>query len=417
VFIGEQAGYTNVSGNANVFLGFQAGYYETGSNKLFIDNQKRADEADARAKALIYGVFAPEVANQSLTVNANTDFSAGFTTLNYGTSAPSLTTNGQLAVAYVGSAARLYFQANGATYYIDKTGGFGIPAQETVDPLSGDKMKIGDIVVGMINQNLGDEKTPEESSLHGIWVKWDSVKKQLLQEIREAGAILPEGDWGTASSLDSSEKIKNVDTTTMLEKVVNALKSLGISVKDGVAHIKELTVKKLTAETTRTERLEMIDSVTGEIYCTWIENGIWQKAKGDCASVKIITPAIKEEQLTPPEEKIKDEESEKEESETEEPEEVHKSEEDKSDEEPGDSDELIQEATSGLLNGIRESVRQLFAGKFSKNIFWDIRNKIRAEFINGIHELNNSIKISLEKTIPVLIESQFNYIKGILKIK
>jgi trimeric autotransporter adhesin len=67
--IGNNAGFTNTVGNNNLFIGSSAGYYETGSNKLFIDNQPRANETDARAKALIYGVFDADPANQVLTVN------------------------------------------------------------------------------------------------------------------------------------------------------------------------------------------------------------------------------------------------------------------------------------------------------------------------------------------------------------
>jgi hypothetical protein len=54
----------------NVALGYGAGYYETGSNKLFIDNQSRADEQDGRNKAMIYGVFDADPANQKLSFNA-----------------------------------------------------------------------------------------------------------------------------------------------------------------------------------------------------------------------------------------------------------------------------------------------------------------------------------------------------------
>ena len=67
-FFGYAAGYTN-SGSGNVILGYLAGYYETGSNKLFIDNAPRVNEADARVKALIYGIFDAAVANQSLAFN------------------------------------------------------------------------------------------------------------------------------------------------------------------------------------------------------------------------------------------------------------------------------------------------------------------------------------------------------------
>jgi hypothetical protein len=45
--VGAYAGYTLADGmSGGVYLGYQAGYYETGSNKLFIDNAKRTDEAD-----------------------------------------------------------------------------------------------------------------------------------------------------------------------------------------------------------------------------------------------------------------------------------------------------------------------------------------------------------------------------------
>jgi len=66
--IGDSAGYSN-TGTGSVFLGFSAGYYETASSKLFIDNATRASEADARTKALVYGVFDAAVANQIFTVN------------------------------------------------------------------------------------------------------------------------------------------------------------------------------------------------------------------------------------------------------------------------------------------------------------------------------------------------------------
>lgn len=68
-YIGKTAGFTNITGDQNVFVGKEAGYYETGSSKLFIDNAARASEADARTKALIYGVFNAATASQFLTIN------------------------------------------------------------------------------------------------------------------------------------------------------------------------------------------------------------------------------------------------------------------------------------------------------------------------------------------------------------
>jgi len=68
--VGAYAGYNQV-GSGNVNLGKEAGYFETGSNKLFIDNDKRVNEADARVKSLIYGQFDANPINQFLNVNGN----------------------------------------------------------------------------------------------------------------------------------------------------------------------------------------------------------------------------------------------------------------------------------------------------------------------------------------------------------
>ena len=78
--IGGAALVYNATGNNNVGLGYQAGYYERGSNKLFIDNQQRANEADGRIKALIYGVFNATATDQTLRLTA----SVGINTADYG---------------------------------------------------------------------------------------------------------------------------------------------------------------------------------------------------------------------------------------------------------------------------------------------------------------------------------------------
>jgi hypothetical protein len=63
------AGYTATGGDGNVFLGFKAGYYETGDNKLFIDNQDRSSEAIARTEALIVGLFTDSSTTQEIRFN------------------------------------------------------------------------------------------------------------------------------------------------------------------------------------------------------------------------------------------------------------------------------------------------------------------------------------------------------------
>ena len=60
------------------------------------------------------------------------------------------------------------------------------------------------------------------------------------------------------------------------------LASLGLAVDEyGV-----LEVGKLKAKTVAAEQIEMKDKVTGEIYCTWLENGEWVKVKSSCEDLK-----------------------------------------------------------------------------------------------------------------------------------
>lgn len=78
--IGVYAGQSNVGGCQSVFIGYKAGYYETASNTLYIDNAQRTDQADGRIKALIYGTFNATVAYQTLRLNA----SVGINTTSFG---------------------------------------------------------------------------------------------------------------------------------------------------------------------------------------------------------------------------------------------------------------------------------------------------------------------------------------------
>lgn len=69
--VGLQSGKNITTTSGGVFLGYKAGFFETGANKLFIDNAPRASEADGRLKALVYGIFDALTANQFFTLNAH----------------------------------------------------------------------------------------------------------------------------------------------------------------------------------------------------------------------------------------------------------------------------------------------------------------------------------------------------------
>jgi len=68
--VGTSALISVVSGSGNVAIGATAGYYETGSNTFYVDNQTRTDEATGQASSLLYGTFNATPASQTLAINA-----------------------------------------------------------------------------------------------------------------------------------------------------------------------------------------------------------------------------------------------------------------------------------------------------------------------------------------------------------
>lgn len=133
--LGAYAGITGDGSNC-VFIGNNAGRFETGSNKLFIDGILRTNEADARVKALIYGVFAAATADQELHFNATVEtlelltLSGGLVTTetidasagevlveDNATAEPTGKSDGYVGVAKIGGQGRIYFEVEGTMYY------------------------------------------------------------------------------------------------------------------------------------------------------------------------------------------------------------------------------------------------------------------------------------------------------------
>lgn len=135
--------------------------------------------------------------------------------------------NGSLVVDSANG--RLYFRYGSAWHYIAQTAGFQIPNYEIKDPISGEQIKEGDLVIGKIDQTVKD------GALHGVWTK-----------------------------------------------ASNIVASLGITAKDGVTLVKNMIADKITAKVARVNKLEMVDQATGGIYCMWVENDAWKKERGGC---------------------------------------------------------------------------------------------------------------------------------------
>jgi hypothetical protein len=70
--------------------------------------------------------------------------------------------------------------------------------------------------------------------------------------------------------------------STFVQKVKQALASLGLWIENGVVKVEKIFAKEIEVEKARFKKIEMVDQATGEIWCTWIENGEWKKKPGVC---------------------------------------------------------------------------------------------------------------------------------------
>ncbi|MBU0879210.1 MAG: hypothetical protein ABIJ83_02000, partial [Patescibacteria group bacterium] len=74
---------------------------------------------------------------------------------------------------------------------------------------------------------------------------------------------------------------------SFVDKIKQALSSLGLVVENGVAKVREIVAEKIATKQVETTELQMIDKATNDSYCSWIENGEWVKVKGKCDAVEI----------------------------------------------------------------------------------------------------------------------------------
>jgi hypothetical protein len=116
-------------------------------------------------------------------------------------------------------------------------------------------------------------------NLLGEGTALESISSQ--ESLDETGAV----GTGSVSGV-SSLSIKTI------------LKSLGMSLTNGVATLKEVVADKINVKLASVENLQMVDKTTGEVYCTWIEDGEWKKTKGECsptAAIASISDSVQED--------------------------------------------------------------------------------------------------------------------------
>lgn len=131
-------------------------------------------------------------------------------------------------------------------------------------------------------------KNPEEHSAGTDEVRAgfiaQDVEKIFPQFISEIDAS------GKDKLLTADGKVKSLtlpfDFDAYLVEAIKELNakvdSLAGTVENAVVKVKKLVADSIKARVVQVEYMEYVDRATGEIYCTWIENGDFVKEKGSC---------------------------------------------------------------------------------------------------------------------------------------
>lgn len=304
VVLGHYAGQQLTTGASNVFLGFAAGNWQTtNSNLLIIDNQNRGSAVNEASTSLIYGTFAATAAGQILKINADT-----YLPVSYGSAAGS---GGR--TLKIGSDGKLWGDTSSMRYKHDiqpiTTDNFLaiLQAQAKTFLYNGsDTRDIGFIAEDLDQLGLKDlvvydqEGRPDSIKYDRIPIYLTEVAKQQQVDIMVLQARL--GITPSSVSINQSGTVGNGTVSTITDlSLQSSLVALGANLSSGIISLKEVIADKITVKTAdvtqiNLQKMQIVDQVTGEIYCTWIANGEWQKAKGECESVtvtNIITNAVK----------------------------------------------------------------------------------------------------------------------------
>lgn len=293
LFIGGGAGQSNVTGSNDIFIGTNAGYDQTGSNIFMVDQQAnlRHSAAGERENSLLYGTFGADASAQMLTINADE------------VKLPYLPGGGGSANVYWDSGTGTLYQASSSLRY-----------KTDVQPLVDDFSKIYQIQPKTFKyKSTGTEDLgyiAEEFDALGLnrlvnydklgrpdSLKYDRITLYLTEVIKQQKIDIDSLKLVAglnASGYAGNGTVAGVDTTnTLMSGVSQLLANVGITIENGITSIKNLVVDNLTVKTAKiTGGMEMVDKATGEVYCTWVQGGEWQKQKGDCASVFASLPVI-----------------------------------------------------------------------------------------------------------------------------
>lgn len=176
-----------------------------------------------------------------------------------------------------------------------------------------------------------------------------------------SGALSETGTLGTG-------QVVGVETNSFVSQLKDTFVSLGVYIEKGIATVEELIAQKAAIKTARIDKMEMVDSATGEIWCTWIENGEWQKTKGDCAGIEIAvatqpipTPTPTPEPTPQPQPEVQ-------------PEVI-----------PQPQPEMAPQITEELKQGIKEDVKEEVKQELKQEVKSELKSELKTE-IKAVRE-------------------------------
>jgi hypothetical protein len=352
VYFGYQAGYSAKTGsNYNTLLGYRAGYgITTGSYNIIIGQNVEAASTTASQQLNIGNlIYATGLYNGSTVSSAPVSGNVGIGTttpnwlLQVSGTRPSLALSDYSAAAnlkhwlfssmggnlYIGTSTDAYATSTPAALTILNNGNVGIsttsPSQQfsisglayiggagtstiennlyVMGTLRATRSYVGDLIFG--NNFLLTESEPAASPQ---FLVLKNQRGEDILSVDENGNLEIKGELKTTQSA-TGLLAGQIGSPTLLQPFswfLDQLKQIGITITNEYIKVKEFVAEKIFADEITVKKIRMVDKATGEIYCTWIENGEWQKAKGDCptespAAASTPTPTLTPEATPTPE--------------------------------------------------------------------------------------------------------------------
>ncbi|MBT9169431.1 MAG: hypothetical protein DDT19_02791 [Syntrophomonadaceae bacterium] len=184
-------------------------------------------------------------------------------------------------------------QINPVWYKYNGLAGFTADGKDHIGVIAQDIVNVAPYTVGINKTKLNPDDLEKTELLsfnsHALTFALINAFKEMDKEIEELKLQLNQnGDLLQNGQEVNSQFVNSQSNNSLIETIKQALASLGLVIENGIAKVKELFAEKIFTKTARVEKLEMVDKATGKIFCTWIENGEWQKVKSSCDDLATV---------------------------------------------------------------------------------------------------------------------------------